>query len=296
MTSALEAQPGEEVSQAPSRSALQRLVDMKQQDRTLALFGNTPPPRRQPASYPEGDVIYRSNDRYVVRHGDTVTKYTTCPHGMGANDHPNEAQALRFVKAHTTIPVPNVISSDWDRITMEYIDGSTLQEAWPTLTTEQRSDILNELSDYIAQMRRLGGLYLGCFNGQGVVVPSIMTRSGGPFRTLREFHDWLVRPPKRLQAQSIYWHNITTQLGDEYPIVFTHGDINARNVLVRQGHVVAILDWEYAGWYPAYWEYVFTMRGLDNIDWETLGCHAPSLFPQHYDLEYILLGFILKLS
>jgi hypothetical protein len=37
---------------------------------------------------------------------------------MGSNDHLSEAMALRFIKANTTIPVPEVISSDWDRMTM----------------------------------------------------------------------------------------------------------------------------------------------------------------------------------
>lgn len=207
---------------------------------------------------------------------------------MGANDHPNEALALRVVKAHTTIPVPEVVSSDWDRITMEYVEGQTLQQAWPVLTPNQRSDIMAQLSGYIVQMRSLGGIHLGRLDGQGVVVPSIMTRSGGPFGTLTEFHDWLVRPPTRSQAQSMYWHQITTQLGAEYPIVFTHGDIAARNIMVRDGRIVALLDWEFAGWYPEYWEYVFALRGLDNIDWETLGRYLPSLFAKRYDLEYIL--------
>ncbi|KAL6919007.1 hypothetical protein FSST1_003033 [Fusarium sambucinum] len=215
---------------------------------------------------------------------------------MGANDHPNEAQVLRFVKEHTTIPVPEVISSDWDRITMEYVEGQTLQQAWPVLTPDQQSNILGELSGYIAQMRALGGIHLGRLDGQGVVVPSIVTRSGGPFGTLAEFHDWLVKPPKRLQSQSMYWHQITTQLGADYPIVFTHGDIAARNILVRDGHIVALLDWEFAGWYPEYWEYVFALRGMDRLDWETLGSHVPSLFVSRYDLEYILVGFILSIS
>jgi tRNA A-37 threonylcarbamoyl transferase component Bud32 len=52
---------------------------------------------------------------------------------MGSNQTPNEALVLPFVKEHTTIPVPKVISSDWDRITMEYIDGQPLKEAWSTL-------------------------------------------------------------------------------------------------------------------------------------------------------------------
>lgn len=87
---------------------LDRLKEMRNKDRTQALDGDSPPPPRQP----EGDVIHHILDRYVVRHGSHVTKYTTSPHGMGVNDHPNEAVALRFVKTYITIPVPEVISSD----------------------------------------------------------------------------------------------------------------------------------------------------------------------------------------
>ncbi|KAK8147405.1 hypothetical protein G3M48_001655 [Beauveria asiatica] len=82
-------------------------------------------------------------------------------------------------------------------------------------------------------------------------------------------------------------------LSNDYPIVFTHGDIAARNITVRDGHLVALFDWEFAGWYP---EYVFSIRGSDNIDWETLGEHVPCLFSTRYDLEYILIQVIASLS
>lgn len=272
------------------------MEEMKNRERTIALYGDSPPPPRQPAHYPDGEIIYRCDKRYVVRHGDTITKYTTYGHGMGANDRPNEAMALDFIKANTTIPVPKVVSSDWDRISMEYVQGQTLEKAWPILTSEERSNILVELRGYIAQLHALPGIYIGRLDGQGVVLPSIFTRSGGPFATLAELHEWLVWPPKRLAAQSMYWHQITTQLGADYPIVFTHGDLAARNILVRDGRIAAILDWEYAGWYPAYWDYVFALRGMDRIDWETLRSHVPSLFPKRYDHEYILLQFILSIS
>ncbi|KAI8680669.1 Non-specific serine/threonine protein kinase [Fusarium sp. Ph1] len=215
---------------------------------------------------------------------------------MRNKDRTQALYALRFVETHTTIPVPEVISSDWDRITIEYIEGETLKQAWPGLMDDQRSGILAQLRGYISQMRALGGIYLGRLDGQGVVVLSIMTRSGEPFATIAELHGWLVKPPKRFKAQCMYWHQITTQLAVKSPIVFTHGDITARNILVCDGRIVALLEWEYAGWYPEHWEYVFTLRGMDNIDWETLGCHVPSLFANRYDLEYILVGFILNLS
>lgn len=178
--------------------------EMMVRDRRKALFGDFPPPPRQAAPYPEGEVIYHCDDRFVVRSGNTVTQYTTHPDGMGVNPRPSEAMALQFVKDHTTIPVPEVISSDWDRITMEYVEGQTLKEAWPSLEPHQRSEILDQLKDYMAQMRSPKGLYLGRLDGQGVVVPSMMTRSGGPFPTMAEFHYWLVRPPKRMEEQSMH--------------------------------------------------------------------------------------------
>ncbi|KAF4944895.1 hypothetical protein FGADI_12364 [Fusarium gaditjirri] len=275
---------------------MNRLQEMKRRDQRIALYGDSPPPPRTPAPYPEGEVIYSCLYRNVVRHGNTITKYTTHPDGMGANDQPNEALVLKFVKQHTTIPVPEVISSDWDRIEMEYIQGQTLKEVWPSLKPNERSEILAQLKDYIAQMRALKGTYLGRFDGQGVIVPSMMTRSGGPFHTLESFHDWLVRPPKRIAQQSMYWHEITTQLAAACPIVFTHADISSRNIIIRDGRIVALLDWEWAGWYPEYWDYVFTLRGLDKVDWETLGSQVPSLFEKRYDLEYILVNFITTLS
>lgn len=272
------------------------LRERLQQHRTRAMFGDNPPPLRQPAPFPDGDILHHLYNRYVIRHGDTVTKLTTDVYGFGVNDVPNEALALRFVKAHTTIPVPKLISCDWDRITMEYIEGQTLQQAWRTLTPSQRSGVLAQLSDYIAQMRSVRGIYLGRLNGEGVVVPSTVTRSGGPFQTIGEFHNWLANPLKRPNGKSVYWHQITTQLGADYPIIFTHGDIAARNIMIRDGRIVAILDWELAGWYPEYWEYVYAMKGLDKIDWETLGLHLPSLFVKRYDLEYILMQFVSSLS
>ncbi|KAH6954220.1 hypothetical protein FAVG1_02287 [Fusarium avenaceum] len=127
---------------------------------------------------------------------------------------------------------------------MEYVEGQTVKEAWPSLEPHQRSEILEQLKDYIAQMCSLKGLHLGRLDGQGPVVSSMMTRSNAPFPTMTEFHDWLVRPPKRIEEQSMHWHQITTQLGAEYPIVFTHGDISSRNIIVRDGRIVALLDWE----------------------------------------------------
>lgn len=67
----------------------------------------------------------------------------------------------------------------------------------------------------------------------------------GPFRTEQEFIE-LLRSPHIPEVV----HQV------DHRIVFTHGDINLRNILVDEsGRLSGIVDWETAGWYPDYWEY-----------------------------------------
>lgn len=49
-------------------------------------------------------------------------------------------------------------------------------------------------------------------------------------------------------------------------VLLTHNDLHPRNVTVRDGKVAAILDWELAGFYPEYWEYVkaWYRAGIDE--------------------------------
>ncbi|OAA55872.1 Protein kinase-like domain protein [Niveomyces insectorum RCEF 264] len=40
-----------------------------------------------------------------------------------------------------------------------------------------------------------------------------------------------------------------------HKMVFTHSDLNMRNVLMHNGRLSGIVDWENAGWFPEYWDY-----------------------------------------
>ena len=52
--------------------------------------------------------------------------------------------------------------------------------------------------------------------------------------------------------------------------VFTHADIAPRNIMVDQTHhITGILDWEAAGWYPDYWEYINIWKPSNDYDWQT---------------------------
>ncbi|KAG8412964.1 hypothetical protein J3458_013387 [Metarhizium acridum] len=54
-----------------------------------------------------------------------------------------------------------------------------------------------------------------------------------------------------------------------YRPIFTHGDLQRKNLIIRENGVVVLIDWEAAGWYPEYWEYAMAVFacGAWQDDW-----------------------------
>lgn len=76
------------------------------------------------------------------------------------------------------------------------------------------------------------------------------------------------------------------------PCVFTHGDLRPANIMVDTNEtgdwrVTGIIDWEEAGFYPAYWESVKATRiflANDEDDWYLmlLASISPIRNPAHW--------------
>ncbi len=58
--------------------------------------------------------------------------------------------------------------------------------------------------------------------------------------------------------------------GAPYP--FTHGDLTHVNIMVENGNLTGIIDWEVNGYFPAWWEFVCTSIGYDE---ENKGMERP---------------------
>ena len=84
---------------------------------------------------------------------------------------------------------------------------------------------------------------------------------GGPFSSVKHFHDWFARLLfARVSDQANIHDPYRSHLPDKSAITLTHGDLHRSNILIsataaRPTRVVAIIDWAHAGWYPDYWEY-----------------------------------------
>jgi thiamine kinase-like enzyme len=90
----------------------------------------------------------------------------------------------------------------------------------------------------------------------------------GPFDNELEMNEHLRYPACRYQtSQEEFERNLSTakQMDNlTHRIVFSHGDLQSHNVLVHDGHVSGILDWEAAAWMPEYWD----VRTLMMMPWK----------------------------
>ncbi|EGX88438.1 Protein kinase-like domain [Cordyceps militaris CM01] len=178
-----------------------------------------------------------------------------------------EASAMRFIAAHTTIPVPKVHSAFEHQgivyIVMERINGVMLAHGWLQRTPASQSRILESLRGMVQQMRQIpapAGCGVSNVDGGAIYDPRL-PGSGvwGPFQTIHDFH-------RELRAgvdEPEYAGTAIPELGPliafhnqpwPYP-VFSHGDLSSLNVLADGDEVVGIVDWETAAWMPPYWEY-----------------------------------------
>lgn len=190
----------------------------------------------------------RSHERAYYKCGSLFIKRCLLPHGrkIQANGQPwtpnyekarlaNEAQCLAHIRQHTNIPVPKVYAAFENNgcffLVTEWVDGKRMTE----LPDSQKELVKHDLLNYIAELHSLRSTRLGSTVG---VIP--------PYRVIRSMGEvnWNLRPSNNR----------------EY--VFCHNDLGGQNVLVdpKTQTIKAIIDWEYAGYFPAEFEGAFYDR------------------------------------
>ncbi|KAF2438884.1 kinase-like protein [Karstenula rhodostoma CBS 690.94] len=183
-----------------------------------------------------------------------------------------EGQTLYAMRHYlgNAVPVPEIYGwrTDGDQVFlyMEAISGRTLEQCWPEMEEDDRLRICRELRAMCDAMRQLkqdpsdtfvGTIARGTLYDRAIN-PRYMAEAG-PFTSVKEFHEWFTSLYKRpMPDPTISVPDPYRQdLPDNSEIVFTHGDLHRSNIILSTStphRVVAIVDWEQAGWLPAYWE------------------------------------------
>ncbi|KAH6678602.1 kinase-like domain-containing protein, partial [Halenospora varia] len=163
-----------------------------------------------------------------------------------------EAANLRYIAENTTIPVPKVYSSFRERgityIVMEWEKGEEIGKNWETRA--------ENIFDHLRNLPHSQPGFIAAAGLQPAWDPTTFKDHYGlgPFANDNDFNASL-RYGLRIAFDMIHMQD-----QEKHKVYFTHGDVSSSNILVRDGKVVGLVDWEMAGWFQEYWEYTTSMN------------------------------------
>ncbi|KAI9698051.1 MAG: hypothetical protein M1836_004404 [Candelina mexicana] len=238
-------------------------------------------PTSIPATLPTVEEIERSSDvlcdqtsRKVVG----VGRHFVVKYGLAVDL--KEGEVMLFIQQATSVPVPRIYALFKDSeshkayIVMERIAGESLDLEWSLLSHVQKDVIADKLRAALDEMRKLQSPGGYCSLSQRPLPDNVFWTGdntiAGPFQTETELNDAMIR--KYLfnnlpQGKADFYKRAFRSVLHGHPPVFSHGDFQRKNIMVRKhlhiddgGQAIydydpVIVDWEFAGWYPSYWEY-----------------------------------------
>ncbi|KAG6169228.1 hypothetical protein E4U11_004562 [Claviceps purpurea] len=182
----------------------------------------------------------------------------TMRHGSLAN----EFAALQLVRRHTNTHVPSALDlvsdSKKSYLLTTKVCGIPLGWCIDTLSHDEVTTLVGDLRKCLSKLRAIpkevspkyaitDALGKACYDDRLVTGSDYDEARGdffGPFMDEEDFNDTL-----RCGALP----NVVHSSGHE--IVFTHGDLNMRNIMMHNGRLSGFIDRETCGWYPDYWDY-----------------------------------------
>lgn len=243
-------------------------------------------PSIYPAEY-RRNVLVRK--QFVVKYGPEVKE--------------NEGHTLLALEHVRTIPSPRLYAmyrkDDVLYLVMEFKKGEQLDEVWNGLSDTSKLDIATQLRAIMDELRQIpspgtfGNMSKGPVPHRFFWSPVPYPAINGPFEREEDFSmamanrakgAWEASNNTSATWTSEWFARHLPRVLSGHPSVLTHGDFQKKNILVEEEtansqdensrsswKVTALLDWEEAGWYPAYWDYAccFIDFGLED-DWPAI--------------------------
>ncbi|KAG6282240.1 hypothetical protein E4U48_004848 [Claviceps purpurea] len=174
----------------------------------------------------------------------------------------NEFAALQLVRRHTSVPVPSALdlASDSKKsyLLTTKVRGVPLGWCIDTLSRDEVTTLVGDLQKYLSELRAIpkevspkyaitNALGKECYDARIIMGTQYDEARGdffGPFVDEDDFNNTL-----RCGALPDVVHS------SGHEIIFTHGDLNMRNIMMHNGRLSGFIDWETCGWYPDYWDY-----------------------------------------
>lgn len=220
-------------------------------------------------------LFYAAGDRGIWSLGSNLVLKD-----RGASLPTFEVPNLLFVQSETSIPVPKVVES-WEEgshtlVLMKRIPGEPLSKAWPKLSTHEKENIAKQTAEYLLQLRKLQSDNMQALGGRPIYSNFLFQDEESEF------------PHGPLASDDRLWEDMEHGLKDTVPeaartrlrkcmpaaapYTFTHSDLTNVNIMVENGCLSGIIDWEMSGYFPVWWEYVCTSvpDSEEDREWKTM--------------------------
>lgn len=185
---------------------------------------------------------------------------------------------MQHVKKYApSVPVPKVYLTDFrlswrGRIFMEEIPGENLEIVWPSLDASQKTRACEEIWRIIAALREISRpedippIYTTIDGSptphHGLLGDYVYPVSGDVLQDEDAFRDFMIH---RLRMNNCRDEDLMHNFPRSEAAVFTHGDLKPKNIMASaDGKITALVDWEFAGFMPDYWE----AAGMFMVVWE----------------------------
>lgn len=208
-----------------------------------------------------------------------------------------EAPNIRFLSQQTSIPIPTIII-DWEEengryfLFTERIQGQSLDAAWPTMTTVDKERVAMQTAEYILQLRKLQSPQMQSLDEQPVysafLFPNGYGVPHGPLSSDDELWNEMDKALGKVPIKAR--QRLRERMPPASPFTFTHGDLTNSNIMVKEGNLVGILDWEASGYFPVWWEFTCAGIGLgqEDSEWKTL---LRKYMPDHTEARQFWLDY-----
>ncbi|KAK0219100.1 hypothetical protein IW262DRAFT_1317975 [Armillaria fumosa] len=214
--------------------------------------------------------IRGSDDKLVQISEDTVVKL-----GCDWDSTASEALAMDLVRKQTRIAVPHMrraihhFHPEGDGlIVMDLVpDSQQLRVAWPSLSLWGKLIVILTMRLYLRQLRRVQYASSNHIPGPlGLTpLPCNSLQFGfdgeGPFPTISALETYFRKEHANAEySASRGWAPSPNCKPLDHSafisLVFTHNDLNMRNLLLDKDGVLWVVDWGWAGFYPPWFEFL----------------------------------------
>ena len=240
-----------------------------------------------------GRRVMRFNDHFIVKYGLNVSL--------------TEGENMLFVRQTQLVPVPEVFAlfsiagtdgRNVNYIIMENVAGDGLDAVWLRLDQPAKERVSGQLRLQVDALRSIPAPgYFGCIGRRPFeesmfwTAPADRVDDGGtysgPFDTEAQLNNAFVQKylyNSGLPHKAKYYRRVLPLVLRNHGAVFTHGDLQRKNMILKEGGEIVLIDWETAGWYPEYWEYALAMFacGSWEDDWHEYVAGMLTEYPNEY--------------